>query len=600
MESFYGGRQGASVVIKGSFKYITNEQEGSNYIDPYYGMALETLKSTGMDEDAAKQALAKDTMTVQLSDPKYTDVWYNEYCIIDPVNKNNTNNGRIYRRTLKSTNEDDPVGRIAEYIGQIVGPAGSSPYLGDFTDTTTLQDKFNDDREDLGIDDILTYIGDKGNDEEEWTTATRNASSNLPMKIKPLVTGTNLIAGNTQTNGVYVQQGNYGWYNIRKNTSDTDVSLVYLGFDIPYYITEFENGHALSYAQTNTTVTKTINTGQEIVAPFYEKYQINVPRGVPGAWIDNLQWATTSLENQYYSLSSLTYSAPTENNNWTDSWGISNGASKPSIAINTSVWICDFHWFNKNGQKQDIPNLYIGTYKVIKDITLSDSGSNSGTLTITYTDNSEDSFENKLTWITDALVVTGREQGGDLNNYIGHLLVKFNNSTITPGSTVNTSNNNYAGYRDLGIVKTIQQGLLVESKNYTVSVAATATFADIEQAVREKLDRLTREAATPEDAPSHEKALIVIVTKGEGSSATVEKTIAYWNNGANSGNGQWELLGDTVSGGGGRAEHGAVLEPTETGLEPGSTDLVLSGYSISSTSLTNYPPVFPEDTNMAM
>lgn len=590
MESFYGGRQGASVVIKGSFKYITNEQEGSNYIDPYYGMALETLKSTGMDEDAAKQALAKDTMTVQLSDPKYTDVWYNEYCIIDPVNKNNTNNGRIYRRTLKSTNEDDPVGRIAEYIGQIVGPAGSSPYLGDFTDTTTLQDKFNDDREDLGIDDILTYIGDKGNDEEEWTTATRNASSNLPMKIKPLVTGANLIAGNTQTNGVYVQQGNYGWYNIRKNTSDTDVSLVYLGFDIPYYITEFENGHALSYAQTNTTVTKTINTGQEIVAPFYEKYQINVPRGVPGAWIDNLQWVTTSSENQYYSLSSLTYSAPIENNNWTDSWGIPSGASKPSIAINTSVWICDFHWFNKNGQKQDIPNLYIGTYKVIKDITLSDSGSNSGTLTITYTDNSEDSFENKLTWITDALVVTGREQGGGLNNYIGHLLVKFNNSTITPGNAV-TGSNNYTEYRDLGIVKTIQEGLFVESKNYQISVAANADFSTIENEVNTYLN--TR---TSNQVPDKTKAQIVTITKGEGSSAVIEKTIAYWNTLSN----KWELLGDTVSGGGGRAEHGAVLEPTETNLEPGLTDLVLSGYSISSTSLTNYPPVFPEDTNMAM
>ena len=573
MESFYGGRQGASVVIKGSFKYITNEQEGSNYIDPYYGMALETLKSTGMDEDAAKQALAKDTMTVQLSDPKYTDVWYNEYCIIDPVNKNNTNNGRIYRRTLKSTNEDDPVGRIAEYIGQIVGPAGSSPYLGDFTDTTTLQDKFNDDREDLGIDDILTYIGDKGNDEEEWTTATRNASSNLPMKIKPLVTGANLIAGNTQTNGVYVQQGNYGWYNIRKNTSDTDTSLVYLGFDIPYYVTEFGNGHVLSYNQTDVQVTKTINVGQNIVAPFYEKYQIDVPRGVPGAWIDNLQWVITSSANQYYSLSSLIYEAPSQANEWTDSWSIPNNTVKPDIVTNTSVWICDFHWFNKNGQKQDIPNLYIGKYKAIKDITLSDSGSDSGTLTITYTDNSENaSFENKLTWITDALVVTGREQGGGLNNYIGHLLVKFNNSTITPGNAV-TGSNNYTEYRDLGIVKTIQEGLFVESKNYQISVAANADFSTIENEVNTYLN--TR---TSNQVPDKTKAQIVTITKGEGSSAVIEKTIAYWNTLSN----KWELLGDTVSGGGGRAEHGAVLEPTETNLEPGLTDLVLSGPTTNS------------------
>ena len=593
MESFYGGRQGASVVIKGSFKYITNEQEGSgnnlHYIDPYYGMALAALTSSGMDEDAAKQALAKDTMTVQLSDPKYTDVWYNEYCIIDPVNKNNTNNGKIYRRTLKSTNEDDPVGRIAEYVGQIVGPAGSSPYLGDFTDTTTLQNQFNYDRGHLEVDDILTYLGDKGDDEEEWTTATRNAPSDLSMKIRPLVTGTNLIAGNTQTNGAYVQQGNYGWYNIRKNTSDTDTSLVYLGFDIPYYVTEFANGHALSYNQTNVQVTKTINTGQEIVAPFYEKYQINVPRGVPGAWIDNLRWVTTSFANQYYNLSSLTYEAPSQANEWTDSWEIPLNTTKPSVSAGTTVWVCDFHWVDKDGVQQNIGEpLYIGAYKAINNITLD----NDGTLKISYTDNPEQNvpFQNKITWITDALVVTGREQGGNLNNYIGHLLVQFNNSTVTPGNTV-TGSNNYTGYRDLGIVKTTREGLFVESENYQVSVAATASFADIELAVRDKLDDLTEEATEPEDAPSHEKALIVAVTKGEGSSATTEKTIAYWNNGANGGKGQWELLGDTVSGGGGRAEHGAILDGT--GFQPGDTDLTLSGHSISSDSLSNYPPAFP-------
>jgi hypothetical protein len=154
--------------------------------------------------------------------------------------------------------------------------------LGDFTSVNTLRSNFTADKSSLEIDDILTYIGDNGED-GEWTTATKNSSSNLSIKTRPLVTGTNLIAGNTQVNGIYVQQGEYGWYNIRKNTSDTDTSLVYLGFDIPYYVTEFENGNALSYAQTETTVTKTINTGQTPTAPFYEKYQINVPRGVPGA-----------------------------------------------------------------------------------------------------------------------------------------------------------------------------------------------------------------------------------------------------------------------------------------------------------------------------
>ena len=31
MESFYGGRQGASIVIKARFKYVTDQTENGNY-----------------------------------------------------------------------------------------------------------------------------------------------------------------------------------------------------------------------------------------------------------------------------------------------------------------------------------------------------------------------------------------------------------------------------------------------------------------------------------------------------------------------------------------------------------------------------------------
>lgn len=593
MESFYGGRQGASIVIKARFKYITDQQknnnnENSSYIDPYYDIALTALTTgeSAISETDAKAILAPDTMTVQLNDPSYTNVWYNEYCIIDSDNKNNTNNGKIYRRTLKSVNDEDPVGSVAEYIGQIVGPAGSSPQLGDVVSVSALTQKFNTDKGNLNIDDVLTYIGEQrtidGELVEKWTIA-KGDGFDPPMKIRPLISGTNLIPGNTQTNGVYVQQGNYGWYNIRKNTSDTDTSLVYLGFDIPYYVTEFENGNVLSYAETATTVTKTINTGQTPTAPFYEKYQINVPRGVPGAWIDNLQWVTTSSANQYHSLSSLIYEAPSQANEWTDSWSIPNNTAKPSININTSVWICDFHWFNKDGQKRDIPNLYIGKYKAIKNITLD----NDGTLTIEYTDNSSaTSFgNNKITWITDALVVTGSEND-TLDRYIGHLLVKFNNNDITPGSPV-TNTTNYNSYRDLGLVKTIQEGLFVESKGYSLSVNANDDIATIETKIHNYLHGLSGN-----DAPDETKAQIVTITKG----TETEKAVVYWNSKANSGNGKWELLGDTVSGGGGSARNGAVLEVPSgegEGYEPGTTDLIFQTIEISSNTLTDYPPVFP-------
>jgi hypothetical protein len=65
-----------------------------------------------------------------LKDINYTDVWYGELCIIDTDNKMNPNNGKLYRRTLKQSdnkfvNTEDT--RYAEYIGQIVGPSGGIP-----------------------------------------------------------------------------------------------------------------------------------------------------------------------------------------------------------------------------------------------------------------------------------------------------------------------------------------------------------------------------------------------------------------------------------------------------------------------------------------
>lgn len=591
MESFYGGRQGASVVIKARFKYITDQaDEEGNYFDPYYGLAFESLKSEmGGDDVAAERAataLASDVMTVQLSDPSYTQVWYNEYCIIDPTNKNNANNGKIYRRTLKSFNEEDIIGSVAEYIGQIVGPAGSSPQLRGVYDTGTLQTNFENELKDFKLDDVLSYLKNDGSSATIHPEDIESEDSPI-LGTQPLISGTNLIPGNTQdVDNNYVQHGSYGWYHIRKNTDTEDISKVYLGFDIPYYVTEFEDGDVLSYRRTNVSITKTINTGEEPVAPFYEKYKINVPRGVPGAWIDNLRWEVTENANAYYGLNQVRYIEPSNDNSEPDSWGIPVGTEPPSIPADVTIWACDFHWIDKTGVQHDISNLYVSNYKGINNITLNDTG----TLTITYTDNSTaTNFSNKLVWITDALVVTGSEAG--LDNYVGHLLIKFNNNTLFPPNEyniINIQNNPYNGYIDLGLVKTIQEGLFVQSKGYEVTtVVSSDSFANIETKVHNYLNGLTGV-----NAPDEEKAQIVTIKKDFGTaSEKVEKTIAYWNSIAK----KWEILGDTVATSGG-FNGGAVLDPNTTNISTESTDLVLTAQALNSSgSLNDYPPVFPRE-----
>ena len=86
--SFYGGRRGASFIIAKSFK---TEEE--------------------MIKEFAKGG-------------QYKAVNYDEYVIIDTENKNDITNGKIYRRGYDYTNDMGG----AEYIGQIVGPAGLGPH----------------------------------------------------------------------------------------------------------------------------------------------------------------------------------------------------------------------------------------------------------------------------------------------------------------------------------------------------------------------------------------------------------------------------------------------------------------------------------------
>lgn len=88
-QSFYGGKQGFSFLIRKAFPSIERMIE------------------------AFQQG------------PNYADVNFNEHVIIDTVNKNNPDNGKVYRRGYNYT--DDDGGAI--YVGQIVGPSGHAPTM---------------------------------------------------------------------------------------------------------------------------------------------------------------------------------------------------------------------------------------------------------------------------------------------------------------------------------------------------------------------------------------------------------------------------------------------------------------------------------------
>lgn len=157
MESFYGGRQGVSFVIVKRFDGIDIPQD-NNYSSDYFAydetnekfiiennsfirrtvnnyknylswkrhyLNGETISGASFPLENAQgmvQCFEQGAITANI-------VNYGEYVIIDTPDKNNPDNGKVYRRGLNyQKSETNPLAG-AEYIGQIVGPQGDSPEL---------------------------------------------------------------------------------------------------------------------------------------------------------------------------------------------------------------------------------------------------------------------------------------------------------------------------------------------------------------------------------------------------------------------------------------------------------------------------------------
>lgn len=199
--SFYGGRQGTPFIIAKSFSTVA-------------------------------------AMEAAFSDPNYKEVAYNEYVIIDTVNKNDSTNGEIYRRIVEEPGY--------EKIGQIVGPSGPAP----------------------GVE-FESYT--------EGSHMSGATSRSIELSDDTLVPGKD---GNNYNDTI-----DYKYIVIRDNNNSE--STVYMGFKIPYTVIEFTASSASSpYA--DPSITRTDNGAH----PFYESWNIAVPGGKHGVDLQNFKEIT--------------------------------------------------------------------------------------------------------------------------------------------------------------------------------------------------------------------------------------------------------------------------------------------------------------------
>lgn len=222
MYSFYGGRPGNSFVIITTYKSV--------------------------DDMIQKFKMG----------PNYTAVHYDEYVMINTDNKNDPDNGKIYRRGY-NFNDEETGG--AEYIGCIAGPAGGAPHL----HLTTIQDvqdkwqqaeqmydtRYNQGSYSIGIDDDESLIPGKFYDD------------NLEETFNDKIT----------------------WaYCSIKNQDDSETEA-YIGFKIPYLVLDFQAQSIDPYSLNQELATRTDDGNH----PFYEKWHFNIPKGIKGDSIKELR-----------------------------------------------------------------------------------------------------------------------------------------------------------------------------------------------------------------------------------------------------------------------------------------------------------------------
>lgn len=307
--SFYGGRAGFSFVIVKSFPSIAE-------------MVKQFKKG-----------------------PSYTAVHYDEHVLINTENKNDPDNGKVYRRGYDYGNEMGG----AVYIGTIVGPAGRAPML------------------ELGtIEQVKAKQQTEG-----FAERYGEGSYTVPTSLVPGKNGT------TYNDAVK-------WACCCVRSENGEDSTAYIGFQFPYLVEEFTaQSESPYYNRSNDTATFINQNLTERVDdkahPFYEKWHFHIPKGIKGDAFKNFRVVGADNSIQDY----------TDKAN--DIAGIDSSTAKPR-----QVLVYDYYHYDKNEDGEPV-SIFLGDYNMIDDIDLD----NEGTIVIRYTHDNTDTYTKMLKWIKE-------------------------------------------------------------------------------------------------------------------------------------------------------------------------------------------------------
>lgn len=485
LESFYGGKQGVSPVIKAKFKYINTEDPAydnrwHNNITKLTGEEALTLnaffntneyqkdqsvdwQSTKLKNEKQVSILTPFIMDECLKRTDYTEVWYGELCIIDTDNKLNPNNGKLFRRTLKQTGNrylgtEDTL--YAEYIGQIVGPSGAIPNF-DFGSLDAERQKavgkkktYNDETEPLDnsnwdyryprkSDGYITNNTPSKYSDIKVLDSGNIAINNTNSANIQMVPGKKDLTGSNEDDNNFNDRIRYTWCNVRRRLEDKeDDAWIYLGFEIPYTVYDIiavDEDYTYGADTENDKIVVDLSNPDH---PFFKQYSFHIPRGARGIGPEQIFIVGKDGQTRpdiLLNFDAIKYRAPGDaavqgidlsDPNFStysvpfDNYYIKKGTHQiPNNSLGGSTyWVAKWVLYNPRTTKKFEVYQFLGSYKDINAIQLLQNGK----LQIQYS-NSENWYDLRtLTWITNVSVNTNKDD----SDY-GQIKIDFNNNQIS-------------------------------------------------------------------------------------------------------------------------------------------------------------------------
>lgn len=441
MNSFYGGRQGASFVIVKRFDGIDipldttsptyrfkeyaydkdyNNGTGGFIVldggliekDEKSYLVFDEWKAHKLDGESVTYKGQTATFPIELAEGMIqcfsqggvtTDVVnYGEYVIIDTLDKNSPENGKIFRRGLNyDYNAATNPYAGGEYIGQIVGPRGDSP--------------------EVYVDDFSDIVAEGGPAELKYNMSNGGVISGIEtLKInKDEATGEETVDEN---GSVFNDSIKYTWVNIKDEFGSVTgckigfvfphLSLIVTGKSVdPYY----NRSHSTSANFENVNLAKRIDSGKH---PYYAQWHISIPKGIKGDMSTGLKVVNGYAKSgaAYYSnvactnkVGNLNSEVQVNFSNYKDSHTTSMPITDPNnSSVTRYVKNADIHrkvliYKETNFDRVatgDYEYIFIGDYNMIEEVSLSEDG----ILTVSYNHDDAKELEHPIRWIDEMQV----------------------------------------------------------------------------------------------------------------------------------------------------------------------------------------------------